>query len=469
MNQSDALSLAAIGAVQPRSRGGQAARGLALTFLGLLVGPHLPAQAQVPAAPAVSLETCIRTALEGSPDIEAAVRRIEAAQAAVTETQSAWYPWLSLSPSYTRTDNPPQAFFMALNQRNASLQNDFNNPPDTGNVRLSAAVKYRVFDGGRRALDGRIAQRGADLAQAGHDAVRNELIYQVTRGYYGVLQARAFAEVQEESVRSLEESYRVAQERHTAGSAVKTDVLNLDVKLAQAREDLIRARNGVKLAVAALNTAMGRDVATSSNVAGIVAGTALPEAPAEAGGIQQRPELKMAKHLTELRATALSKARREYIPVVNAFGEMDWDSDRLNDFERSYLAGVAAEWELFSGFRSVAGVKRARADLAATRAESERTRNQLRLDLIQARLALEESRERLGVTQKSVNSAVESLRITGERYKQGSADITELLTAQVGLTATRTRDVAAYYDCLTAVSNVERAQGQLTTKWECKK
>ena len=38
-----------------------------------------------------------------------------------------------------------------------------------------------------------------------------------------------------------------------------------------------------------------------------------------------------------------------------------------------------------------------------------------------------------------MESAEEALRITRERYEQGAADITELLTAQFGLTDTRTR------------------------------
>ncbi len=71
----------------------------------------------------------------------------------------------------------------------------------------------------------------------------------MTYGYYSVLQAQAFVLVQEESLTSLEENLRVARERFNTGSAVKTDVLNLEVKLAQAREDVIRASNGLQLAI----------------------------------------------------------------------------------------------------------------------------------------------------------------------------------------------------------------------------
>ena len=50
--------------------------------------------------------------------------------------------------------------------------------------------------------------------------------------------AQAFVNVRKETIASLEENLRVANERFKAGTAVQTDVLNLEVQLAQAREDL---------------------------------------------------------------------------------------------------------------------------------------------------------------------------------------------------------------------------------------
>jgi len=100
------------------------------------------------------------------------------------------------------------------------------------------------------------------------------------------------------------------------------------------------------------------------------------------------------------------------------------------------------------------------------RAEERKARNNLNLDLTQAYLQLKEAWERLDVARRSVTAAEEALRITQDRYKQGAADITELLTAQVGLTATRTRNVAAYYDYLTAQANLNRARGDLVKRVE---
>ena len=93
----------------------------------------------------------------------------------------------------------------------------------------------------------------------------------------------------------------------------------------------------------------------------------------------------------------------------------------------------------------------------------ENVRNKIKQDLQSARIQAAESWQRLETIRKSVESASESLRITQVRYREGVAGITDLLTAQVGLTAMRTRSVAAVYDHAAAVSNLKRARGVLHT------
>ena len=425
-----------------------------------LIALLLALPALAPAAP-VSLDACRRAAQEANPSLAGAARRADSAAAAVAQARSAYYPQLKASAQWARTDNPPQAFFMNLNQRAADMMADPNQPDDTENVRLTAGAQWRLFDFGRREAMLRMAQAGEAARRAMLDAARNELDHQVTRAYFGALQAEAFLEVRKEAVASLEENLRIANERLAAGSAVKTDALNLEVTLAEAREDLIRARNGVELARAALNTAVGREVVGAGDA--LVAPDALPARPAApaAEAIESRGELRAARAALRAQEQGLREARRRSAPALNAFGSMDYDSKDVSDFEQSYMVGVAAEVDLFTGGRNRGAAAQALAEAAAARADVEKAANDLRLDLRQATLGVGEAGERVDVAAKSLESAAEALRITRERYQQGAADITQLLTAQLGHTATRTRLAAARYDYLTALSNLDRAQGKL--------
>ncbi len=412
-------------------------------------------------APGITLERCIQTGLEASPDVQSASARVEAAVAAVKEASSAYFPKVGLAGGWTRTDNPPQAFFMSLNQRSASLQNDFNNPDDTENVRGSVVAQWLLFDSGRRAADRKASKQGVQGSEYMLESVRNDLVYQITRAYYGILQGRAFIAVQEEAVKSLSESLRIAKERNQAGSAMKTDVLNLEVQLSQAREELIKAKNSLKLGVAALNTAIGQKLVGLSDVPGMK----WQELPAlrtneVVSTIEARPEMRAIAAKLRAMDAMVTRARRDYMPVVNGFGSVDWDSETLSGFEQSYVVGAAVELNIFDGQRNRSGVARARAAATEVKAQAEKLRQALELDLTQATLNEQEAKERLDVAAKSLANAEESLRITQERYQQGAAVITDLLTAQIGLTDTQTRQVSAQFDCLVARANVERATGR---------
>ncbi len=416
----------------------------------------------------VRLDECVRAAMAENPDAEAAEARIAAARAMGRQARSGWWPMLSLGASHARTDNPPQAFMMDLNQRALNMMSPTfnpNEPDDTGNTRLTFGVKYRLFDFGARSagVAGADAMLAARKAMA--QAVRNQLEYEVTAAYYGVLQAREMAAVQAEQARSIEESLRAARARLERGATVKADVLSLEVRLAQAQEDLIRASNGVALAVAALNTAIGREIVENAEALEAPADDpALPVCEDEERCVLEHPAYRAAKAAAAARNAAWRGARAARRPTVNLFGSSDWDSPDLSDFEQSYLVGVAAEWDLFDGGRRRGAEAEARAEARAAEAETRRTLNQLRLDLRQAVLRAKEAFERREVAARAEASAAEALRLTKARYEQGAAELAEILNAEVGHAAIRARKVAAAYDFRIALSNVERARGRLGFK-----
>ena len=418
-----------------------------------------------PSARAVTLDDAIAAALDSSPTLQAAEARIDSAQAMLRQAKSYYYPSIGLSAAYALSDNPPQAFMMTLNQRQLNMQDPAfnpNEPDDTENLRGSVGAQWRLFDL-QRTAGKNMARFGARASAEAFAAARNQLVHEVTRGYYGALQARAFAAVQAKSVASIEESLRIARERFDAGGAVKTDVLNLETQLAQANEDLIKARNGAQLAIAALNAAIGTDLVAADTLESpdpSALGAPPPECK-DPEAFENRPELRAAALLRQIKEQDLKKAQGGYAPTVSAFASYDLDSDGSSDFENSYVAGLQAEINVFDGARTRAAVQAAKAELAAAKAAEDQARLNLRLDLQQAFLGTKEAWERLEVTRKSLETAEEARRIVQEQYQQGAADISILLQTQVGVTAMQTRNAAAQYDYLTALSNLKRAKGEL--------
>lgn len=408
---------------------------------------------------AITLEECVVRALESSPDLAAAEARVEAARAQIRAAESAYYPSLSLGANYTATDNPVMAFMSVLNQRRLTFEDDFNDPDTTENANAQVGATWRLYDGGQRSQGRRAARMREELRCGEADAARNELVYQVHRAYFGVLQAREFVHIQQAAVESLETSSRIARDRLEAGAVVRTDVLNIEVRLAEAREALARARNRETLARSALGNVVGVPELCEATFPEDEPDSSVRDIDVGQFTIDERPELRAAEAGVLAVQARLAGVRASYLPSLDAMGHADWDAEPFHGFEDSWFAGLSAQWEFFDGRRRRSEVEAADAQVAVAREEARRVRLNLGHQLREAVSTYREAVERIGVTAKSAELADESLRMTQERYRNGAADITELLAAEAAATSARSRSAAARYDREIAIAGLRHAAG----------
>jgi outer membrane protein TolC len=204
-----------------------------------------------------TLERAIEQALAHNPDARLAQHRIAAAQAGVEQANSAFWPRLQFQSSYTRTDNPMMAFGSILNQKAFSPALSFNDVPDVDNLNARGVVTMPLYAGGRNKA-GRLAARAStEAAKQDVEAIRNALGFEVARTFHTVLKTREFIRAAEAAVSSVETNVNVAKRRFEGGTLLKTEVLDLEVRLAEAREDLVRARNANALASRTLRNLLG--------------------------------------------------------------------------------------------------------------------------------------------------------------------------------------------------------------------
>ena len=407
-----------------------------------------------------TLDLLLAQALEQNPGLQALTHRLQRANALQREARASYYPQFGATANYVRTDNPPQAFMLQLNQRELDMRDpafDPNAPDDTANAQLALNLQYQLYDAARSPRQ-QAARLQQNLSYENQAAARNALIHAVTQGYYQVLQAQAFATVQTAAQASFAESLRIAEERYASGAAVRTDVLNLEVQLAQANENLIRANNGVQLAIAALNATIGSDTICANGLQ--VPDTTVLAPEQQPQDERQRPERVAANLQRDLAAQHVRMARAQHWPTLYAFGSMHWDTERFDDTSESYIAGIAMQWNGFDGGRTSARIDAARAAQDAADAQIQETILNLELEKKHANLQLHEAWERIQVTERAAESAEEALRITRALYQEGAVDVATLLVAEVARTETRMRATAARYDYLIAQSNVKRAAGR---------
>ena len=421
----------------------------ALGICGLVLCWSLVALAAEP----WTLERALQEALSGNPDARLAQQRIVAAQAGLDQANAAFWPRLQFQSSYTASDNPMLVFGSILNQRAYSSSLNFNDVPTVDDLNTRGLVTVPLYAGGKNVATRKAASANTEAARQDNAAVQNALGFEVSRAFYTVLKTRQFIRAAEAGVSSFEASLAVAKKRLEGGTLLKAGMLDIEVRLAQAREELVRARNANALAVRALRNLVGIEKG-DFEVADM--GPAM-HAP-DSGDFSARPELAAARHRERAAQEQVSAAKGSYLPRVNAFGSMDYDYGwKYQVGGGSYTAGALLQWDLWDGKLTRAKVQEARANLESAREEERKLRLALDLEVDRARLDLSAANERLSVTEQAVAQAAESESLTRARFEQELALSTELIDAETALLAARVRRAEAEADRQIAIAAVRKA------------
>jgi outer membrane protein len=234
---------------------------------------------------------------------------------------------------------------------------------------------------------------------------------------------------------------------------LRAEVLDLEVRLAQAREDRVRARNAQALAIRALRNLLGIESGQF-----VVADSAPPVQAPDSGDFSRRAELAAARQRERAAEAQVRGAKSGYLPRVSAFGSLDYDYGfKFNHDGASYTAGGLVQWDIWDGQLTRAKAREAEANLDSAREEQRKLRLALDLEVEQARLDLESASQRLAVTQEAVTQAAESARLNRARFEQGAALATQLMDAETALIGARVRRAQAEADQRIAVAALRKA------------
>ena len=131
-------------------------------------------------------------------------------------------------------------------------------PSRVGISALTLTVTFPVWDNGYRELAVSRARVNHDVARAIREDMERSVRRDVTAAYDGFTTARASTDLAEEGLRVARENFRVQQSRYRAGATTILDLLKAQADLDDAEAALVQARYATRLALAGLETILGR-------------------------------------------------------------------------------------------------------------------------------------------------------------------------------------------------------------------
>lgn len=413
-----------------------------------------------------TLDQSIDTALSNNPELSIMQARIDQADAQLGQALAIFYPQIKTSLSYQYSNNPAQAFAMLISQRRLNFAGtDFNHPGFVEDYRPQVTASYSLFRGGQDYYQSQAAQLGIETSELEKSATRNRLLSNVTAAYYGELAAIDARKISQRTIEAVQSELDQSRVRFNAGALLKSDVLSLEVQLAEAKEADIQAGNAIEMAQNMLKTLLGLSVSDAFAINAALE-TPLPKAPAVFNellnqALSSHPELKAAEKRVLIAEKQVSVAQGAHLPRADAYVNYGSDSKNLtyNSNQDNLSAGVMVEMDIFTGFSTQEKIKKAQHELTVANETARQTRLRIENQLKTAQLRLQEALSRAQVSALAVQAAEEALRLVNEQRQAGVVTVTRYIEAEVARDKAHTRQISSRYDALRAEAELKQATG----------
>lgn len=408
----------------------------------------------------LTLNDSVRLALEKNPNILAMKKRIESAKSQEQGALSNFLPKLDLSamrtveeklftieiPSFIPGQPPTVAKF------------DF-----TKDYQYSLRMTQPIFTGGKLISAYNQARLNLDLTEEMDSQIRQDLIFEVKKAYYGVLLSKEILKVSQDALSLAEKHLERTRKLLEAGVASKLDLLRAEVQVANLKPQVIRAKNACDLAEEGLKTLLGL-----SSEDEIILRENLSYKPAEIDqnkllsfALERRPEINQLKIQRKMTLEMLKLAWATYIPNVAIAGEFNWRADKFSfskgALENYYTVNLIVTLPIFDGFSRESKISQSKAELERIDYILKGVEQSISLDVKNAFLSFKEAKESYESQKTNVAQAEEAVRVAELNYEEGLATYLDVLSAHMALTEARTNLAQALFNYNVALAKIERA------------
>lgn len=428
----------------------------------------------------LSLREAIQMALDRSPTLRAKKEAITKADYARLRALSRFLPSLEAQYSYSRFDEAQ--YTLGLRPREAVIPL----PPPYGDLTIPVLEPYKekvagrdlyslgltvvqpLYTGGALKASYELSKLGLDAARIEEELTKLELVYRVKQAYFQVLQAEKALEVAERALEALKEHYRMARAFFEQGMIPKSDLLQVQVELSQKEQDVLRARNGLLVARAYLNTLIGKPVEEEVRLSEVLSVEEFNEGfePCVEKALEARPELRLSRTSVEAKKKEAKVARSGLLPQLSLVfdykrtGETPLvDGLRRRSDPDSWTLVAVLKWRLWDWGGTYFSLKEKEAEALKAEYELQDLLDRVKLEVKEAFLALQEARQRIELSKKVLEQAEENFRMIRERYRLQVARSSDVLDALAMLTRAQNNYWIALADYNIALARLKRAMG----------
>lgn len=317
---------------------------------------------------------------------------------------------------------------------------------------------------------------GIDIAEFSSNAVnedfkkdKSELIYNIKTAYWSLYKAQAMKKVLDENVEQVKAHLADAKNLMKVGMLTNNDVLKLEVQLSDIMLKQVDAENGVKLSMIGLNNLLSIPLMTEIDIASmvnLVAGDNQSLNELTGIALSSRSELKAMDQRIKMGEAGVKMAQSGWYPQLAFVGNYYYSrpNQRVfptkDEFRGTWDVGLNLSLNVWDWFTTAHQTDQAEANLAQTVDSKQIIKDGITLEVTQSYLSFNQAKQKIKITELSVEQATENNRITSEKFKSGMALSSDVIDSEVALLAAKTNYTNSIVDFELAKAKLEKSIGK---------
>ncbi|MGB5791434.1 TolC family protein [Poseidonibacter sp.] len=320
---------------------------------------------------------------------------------------------------------------------------------------LSEKISYNLFNGFKDIADKNSAKFLSKSSNFSLNALKQDIILDTKIAYINYLDKQNALDTYISAYKLFQEQYEDSKNRYNQGLIAKNDLLQVQVNMSSAKQNVVKAKGDVRIAKYNLSNILGgKDL--SNEAIEKLDEKKLVIKKYDEKALENRSEIQALKMNIEAIKEQTKSSRSAYYPKINASLSHNKYYEDINTNEDQNIASLSASWNLFNGGFDKSKTTIYKTRLLKAKAQLVKTNLDIKLQFENANSDLEVAIDNLQTAVLSLELALENYDIVKNRFSEGVSTSTDLSDANFLLTQARQNHNRAYFDKFLALSTLDR-------------
>ena len=342
--------------------------------------------------------------------------------------------------------------FMNTNKPNVGYESD----EATASLKLS----YNLFNGFKDFASKESARYLSESSLYFLNATKQDIVLSTKTAYINYLDKQNALETYNSAYKLFQEQFIDSQNRYNQGLIAKNDLLQVQVNMSSAKQNVVKAQGDLKVAKFQLSNILGGMNLENESIEKLNEQT-LKSFVYDESLLENRSEIQALKMNLESIKELEKSAKSEYYPKVDASISQNRYYDELskkieNKEDNQNIANVTATWNLYNGGYDSSLITIYKTKYLSSKAQLEKTKLDIKLQFENAKSNLQVANENLETSKLALLQANENYAIVKNRFDEGISTSTDLTDANYLLTQAKQGFNRAYFDKFIAISTLDR-------------